>query len=154
MRTYEEIKAESDKQLQTYQSMYEDFYRQRDRAFAARLEERKQHEEKKMALAANAKRLLALGMIRVVVEKSANGMFIGDTIEKTYAWLDYCSSLPHQMFNDSEAGDRIKKNFDTLWDLYRSEENDQPFTHWLDDVEPTWLDVPDTWPTNSTNEKS
>jgi len=149
MKTYEEIKAESDKQLDTYRSMYEDFYRQRDRAFAARLEERKQHEEKKMALAAEA-----MGMIRVVVEKSANGIFIGDTIERTYAWLDYCSSLPHQMFSDSEAGKRIKKNFDTLWDLYRSEESDQPFTHWLDDVEPTWMDVPDTWPTNSTDEKS
>ena len=141
MKTYEEIIAESDKQKDIYLKMYEDFFRQRDQAFAARLEERKQHEEKKMALAANA-----MGMLSVV------GWI--DTISKTYAWLDYCSSLPHQMFSDSEAGKRIKKNFDTLWDLYRSEESDQPFTHWLDDVEPTWMDVPDTWPTNSTDEKS
>jgi len=149
MKTYEEIIAESDKQKDIYLKMYEDFFRQRDRAFAARLEERKQHEEKKMALANNA-----MDMINVVSKKIAEGKYIGDTIDKGYAWLDYCSSLPHQMFSDSKAGDRIKKNFDTLWDLYRSEESDQPFTHWLDDVEPTWMDVPNIWPTNSTDEKS
>jgi hypothetical protein len=129
--------------------MYTEFYRQLDRAFAARLEERAQHQEKKMALAGNA-----MGMISMVTKKIAEGKFIGDAIDKTYAWLDYCSSLPHQMYTDSEAGSRIKKNFDTLWDLYKAEETEQPFTHWLDDVEPTWMDVPDSWPTNPTNEKS